>query len=147
MHLSDRIAPIFLILIAALLYIQTNEIAKEAVPGEISPATFPRVIIVALIICALMQIFIVKSVKIQFESLWRSLAGILLVVLYIWFIEQIGYFIVTPIFLVIFPALLGYRNWKWIICLSLGSSLLFYFVFSQLLGVPLPSNFLDSMGG
>jgi putative tricarboxylic transport membrane protein len=121
-------------------------IAKTSVPGGISPAAFPRIILVALIVCALLQIFRGKDDTARFPSPGRTLSGIALVGLYIGLIDLVGYFILTPIFLMSFPLLLGYRRWRWIIALALGCTLLFYLVFNLLLGVPLPAGFLENMG-
>lgn len=74
-----------------------------------------------------------------------SAAG--LIVGYAILIEPIGYFLVTPVFLFLLPLAMGYRKWGWLVLFALGGTAFSYYVFYNILSVPLPLGVLEYVGG
>ncbi len=71
---------------------------------------------------------------------WRNnILGIFIVpLLYVWLMRYMGYFIVTPLFLMLYLLVLGVRRWKHILAVSFSIYALLLLVFVRLFYIALP---------
>lgn len=140
---TDRFIAIVLIGIALFFYIQTGKFVDDYTNEPISASFFPRFILLSLIGCCGWLAIRSKLEQVAFPAPKNVLLGAIQVICYVLLIGPVGYFIVTPLFLFIFPASLGYRQWKWLTVLAVGGTLFSYIVFLNILGVPLPLGILE----
>lgn len=120
-------------------------------------ASWPRVIIFALFVCALAQCFFMARKRLHDDAMpersgyWaqlreaglglnlKLLAMFTLPLFYLYLLPRTGYYFTTPFFLSGYMLLLGERRLRHLV----GTSLLFYglslLVFTKLLFVPLPT--------
>ena len=141
---SDRLIAIIFIASGVFLYIWSFGFEKGEAVGLIPPTFFPRMIIVALIACCLLLLFRKQHVTVSFPAPGGVLAGMALVIGYVLLMNRVGYLIVTPLFLFLFPTLMGYRRWISLLLFCIGGTLFSYLIFHSVLGVPLPMGFLES---
>ena len=144
---TDRIVVLIIICLSIFLYTKTGAFIEKESVEPISAAFFPRMILISLIGTSLWVAVKSKMQPVSFPALKGVIIGSIQILLYVILIEPVGYFIVTPLFLFIFPASLGYRKWGWLAGLAVGSTLFSYAVFLKLLGVPLPMGILEYVGG
>jgi tripartite-type tricarboxylate transporter receptor subunit TctC len=106
-----------------------------------SPALIPRIWAVALFVIAIWDIVNEmgggKTVK-KRGNLKALLKILLALFVYFLAIPQIGYFVSTPIFLIVGMYIMDYRNWPIMIINAFGFVLFSYLVFDQLLKIDLP---------
>lgn len=62
----------------------------------------------------------------------------LALILYICFLEAIGYVLSTLCYLILSIRIFGERRWVWVFVSSSALTLVFYVVFQRLAGIPLP---------
>lgn len=82
--------------------------------------------------------------KIRFSKQDRNLY-ILIFIAFIVFIiisPYVGFFVSATLFIIAWMFLMKERNWKFVLILSIGFSLVITVVFEFLLGVPIPHGFL-----
>jgi len=115
------------------------------VPIGIGPGDYPRVIAIGL--CILGGILSLQSVlkgfpkaqgKVPWKSILRVFALVLMSFIYIQSMRYLGFLITTPVFLAAAIYHFGNRNWKSTIAVSVGVTLVVYFVFVSLFQVLLP---------
>lgn len=63
---------------------------------------------------------------------------------YIAALPFLGVAIATPLCLAVFFRYFELRRWGWILFFSIGATIVIYYVFEKLMGVPLPMGFLES---
>ncbi len=144
---TDRFVALIIIGVSIYLYTRTGRFLDETSVDPISAAFFPRAILIALMACSAWLVLKSKMPPAVFPAPAGVALGAVQIVVYVMLIEPVGYFIVTPLFLLIFPATLGYRRWGWLAGLALGGTVLAYGVFTRVLGVPLPMGVLENIGG
>ena len=69
---------------------------------------------------------------------WRTIAVFLLPLFWAYAMHQMGFLLVTPIFLIAFTWLMGVKSWRILMSFSFGFYLLLVVVFYQLIYTPLP---------
>lgn len=93
-----------------------------------------------LLICVHFKKITEKPMEITKKSYVTVPAVILSLSLYILFLDQVGYFIPTVVFVFIMSLFFGIRKPVALTSISLGVPLIIYFVFGKLLQVPFPGS-------
>lgn len=140
---TDRIVALTVIGISLCLFAQTGKFLEEDTGEPISAAFFPRIILTALIFCCIWLALKTKMETISFPAPKGVMLGVIQVIVYVMLIKPVGYFIITPLFLFLLPASLGYRKWGWLAIIASGGTLFSWIVFLKVLGVPLPMGIFE----
>ncbi|TLS38544.1 tripartite tricarboxylate transporter TctB family protein [Pseudalkalibacillus caeni] len=82
--------------------------------------------------------------KLKKEEVAILLSVFGLILGYILLFEFLGFLLTTIIFLIVTSRILGYTNWKSIISVSLGFTVVLYFSFNYLLQIYLPQEYCHS---
>lgn len=141
-HHRDRVFALVLIVLASIFYGLIGGLEDPYSPGALSASTYPRLILGCII--ALSCLLIVRPVSGEkgIDVSLRGLAVILLAAGYIFLIEALGFFVLTPVFLFLVPMVVGYRH----ALVSAASAALvtaaLYAVFVLVLNIPLPAGLL-----
>ena len=125
---------------------------KQFVNVPVGPEVFPRIMAVGLILCsiALVVFNLIRKdtdpappLSIRDHGIRRMLiiAGIVLV--YFLLLETVGYLILSPLLLFFSMFVMDYRNYKYMIIISLGVTLAVFRLFWQVLVIELPNGLLD----
>ena len=140
----DRLFSLLLIGLAALMYWLTGTMEEPvSSPGAISASTFPLLTLLCIVgICGFIIIRPVATDEVKVPSSWQGLFFILLTTVYIALIEPLGFFVVTPLFLIAQPLLENFRRYT-----MLGISVILitatvYALFVYVLAIPLPAGLL-----
>jgi hypothetical protein len=75
----------------------------------------------------------------------RVIWYVVMMALYIYFISSVGYFIVTPIFMLICYVLLKATSIPKAIAISAGFAIFIYFLFVSFLKLPIPLGLMESL--
>jgi hypothetical protein len=62
--------------------------------------------------------------------------------MYIGLIEIVGFFVLTPVFLILLPVMAGFRRYGMIITSAAVVTAIFYGIFVGVLNIPLPAGIL-----
>lgn len=144
---TDRTLALAFIVVSIFLFFKTGEFIDETAKVTLSPAFFPRLIIILLIICCSWLVLKSKMTAVSFPAISQNLIAAAFVIGYAALIEPLGYFLITPLFLFFLPLTMGYRRWLWLVFLAAGGTIFAYIVFYHILGVPLPLGILENIGG
>jgi hypothetical protein len=135
-----------LIAVATWAYLEANDYPAQS-------AGYPKVLAVLLglgaIILAARTWFAASAEDPRrlFDHPGRFVLGFGLIFLYIVGIDQFGYIIPSLVLGIGLPALLGYRNWKLSVPVTVGTLIFIYIVFKLMLERPLPPDLLDGVLG
>lgn len=127
---------------------------------KLGPAFWPRMLILGIAIAAIGLLFTVfmqrvrqqvkdaepareDAVVSRHEEAERTvtieiLAVLLVPIVYVYFIHQFGFYLVTPFFLAGYMILLGVRNWFTLVAVTVGLYALLVLLFVKLIFTPLP---------
>jgi hypothetical protein len=136
---ADRYFSILIALLAAIFFVVIGGKADPASAGSISASTYPRILLTAIIVISIYLAF--KPSNHNGNKAKVSAPGIASIVLmagYIFLMERIGFFILTPILLTLLPLLAGFRAYRWILTSVVLVTLTLYGVFVGALNIPLP---------
>lgn len=115
----------------------------------VGPAGFSLAMITLLVI--LTATSIIKSIKnkeykvktvVNKRGLAEGLTVCALSVLYVFLMSTVGYLLLTPFYVAGLLCVLGNKNWKKIVILSLTVTVILYLPFRYIFNVPLPRGFL-----
>lgn len=145
---NERFFSLVLIVVAAIFINALTGMEEATEPGELSAATYPTFILGCIIFFNVMMI--IRSKQSDAEKATFTVKGLALIVIlagYIYLLEAVGYFVLTPIILTILPLLAGYRNIKSILISVVFVVAALYIVFKTVLSIPLPMGILASLLG
>ena len=136
--------------ISIFLFSNAAKMPKSA--RGIGPGDYPKIICAVLIaLCAIQMIRILAECrgipgidfqKVEWVSLLRAFAMILLSWLYYAFLKKIGFLILTPVYLFLSMLLFGYRKWIRMVIYSVVFSTGVYYLFVKVFLVLLPKGLL-----
>lgn len=138
------IVPAIFIELAVLFGIMALGFPKKG--DEVGPAIVPLLWIICIL--GLSIYLLIRGILGQEEvdppwgKVSRVIVYIIMIIVYLFFMQLIGYFLATALFLISGMYYLSYRNWKVMISMSVGWILFSYFAFYKLLYVPLPQGLL-----
>ena len=135
-------------LLAAVFYF-LGTFTQSINPDDPGPGFYPRTLSVLLFIFALIQIVLSwrkkgdlyengKGVAEKGDFSWRVFVGtIFLSILYGLVFDKVSYLVTTTCFLMAMMLLGGVRKWQVLLCVAIGYSVATYYLFGQVLMVPL----------
>lgn len=136
----DQIIAGSIISVSLFFYYQTTLFQIPQNINVTSPALIPRIWIVVLVLCC--TLLIIQSRHKRFEKVTGSPETVFIIIsylaVYLVAMQWVGYYFVTPVFILATMYLLKYRNTAIMIVGSFGFVLFSYFVFNQLLNIELP---------
>ena len=139
----DRVFALVLIVLASICYTLIGGMEEPYSPGALAASTYPRLILTCII--ALSCILIIRPVSDEQQTTiipWKGLAVILLAAGYIFLIERVGFFVLTPVFLLLVPLVVGYRHYVATAASAIMVTAGLYAVFVLVLNIPLPAGLL-----
>lgn len=153
---ADIITGVFLIVFSGIIYFIILPIQVDQTPGPgLSAAFFPKLILWSLVLNA--TVIIVLNVLNQDENPQKnkqynfewgrrerklSLSVMTVCVLYVYFMDILGYLVATPLSLGGLMLLLGARRWMTIFVSVFLYTFILYVVFGYLLNINLPQGIL-----
>jgi len=143
LHHPDRLFAVIVIALSVLMYVLTGEMAPPDSAGAISASTYPRIVLIFIIILSIA--LVVRPVSGESRGgplVLRGLPVIFLSALYIALVEPVGFFLITPVFLFVLPLLAGFRNYRLTAISVFVITALLYGVFVETLAIPLPTGLL-----
>ena len=137
----------------ALLWAQTDSFAEPIAEFKFGADGWPRVILASLAFGATAQLILnmantgsdqnsdrAAHIGSGFKPVNRlqQFGIFVLPFIYLWFMHRMGFFFVTPIFILAYLWILEVRRWTYLICVSLGVYAFVLFVFVRLFYVAMP---------
>jgi cell division protein FtsW (lipid II flippase) len=133
----------------AVVFYTFGTFTQSINPDDPGPGFYPRTLSVLLFIVALAQIVLSWRKKVEPHEKgkevaerggfsWRVFIGtMLLSVLYGFVFDKASYLVTTTCFLLAMMILGGVRKWYVLLCVAIGYSMATYYLFGQVLMVPL----------
>jgi hypothetical protein len=138
---------IVLMLLSMLFFGLTFRFPEQTL--AIAPSLFPRVISAGLFIAA--AVLTIQGVrgmsagkkgkpaKITFDITLANLLAMLgISFIYTRILETVGYVAATPLFIAGAMVFFNEKRWKWIVIVSVATTVILYFLFRMIFRVPLP---------
>ena len=140
----DRVFALLLIVLASIFYALIGGMEEPYSPGALAASTYPRLILLCIILLSGVLILRPASHDLQEPSSisFKGLAAILLTAGYVLLIEFVGFFVLTPVFLFLVPLVVGYRHHVANAASALLVTAGLYAVFVLVLNIPLPAGLL-----
>ena len=126
----------------ALVFVYNSRVMTDSV------AMFPRILCALVIVLACLMAHQTMRVEkrgghaaqnarppVNIRRIWIFMA---LVVGYVALVEPLGYFVITPLYIIAACQYLRTASWVTRLCLSVGFPVLVYFLFVRLLHLPMP---------
>lgn len=144
LHNTDKLFAVILIAFAAVMYVIIGGMEEPYMPGALAASTYPRLVLICMIITACLIIIrpgpgttdVTRPVSL------KSISVIALTVFYIGFIEIAGFFILTPVFLMLLPVMAGFKRHGMTIISAILVTAMLYGIFVGVLNIPLPAGIL-----
>ena len=140
---TDKIFSVILIASSAVFYSMLGGMDPATSEGEIAASTYPRLLLIGVIISCGLHILSRNNEPnpvAQFPIAGGVVIG--LIGSYIYLVDIIGYFLLTPVLLFALPVIAGFKNYKAITFSVLFITFTLYGVFDLVLNIPLPNGFL-----
>lgn len=138
----DRLFALALIGVSAVMYALTGTMQEPAGPGEIAASTFPLLTLLGIVLICGFIIFKPGQETAKFPASWKGLYVIILTAVYIALIEPLGFFVITPIFLLLQPLLENFRRYTMLSISVILTTASVYGLFVYVLAIPLPAGIL-----
>jgi len=139
-YIGRILIPVFFIELALLFGILALSFPDRG--DEVGPGVVPFLWIIGILGLSIFLLIRGLLGSEEEDPAWGSVLNVSLfiamTILYLIFMQLIGYMISTFIYLVIGMYYLKYRNWKVMVAMATGWILFSYFAFYRLLYVPLP---------
>jgi len=121
---------------------------QQQIPG---PAYFPRMLIYCLWALCLLLLFRLWRGKEIVRSEWKNVhllvISAVMMIVCASIIEEVGFMVVMPVYLILQMRLLFYKERKPILILSAAAIVFVYMVFYKILNVPLPLGIMENIKG
>ena len=142
-HHPDRVFALVLIVLASIFYALIGGMEEPWSPGALAASTYPRLVLVCIIV--LSCLLIIRPVSGEHTTTIVSMKGLAVILLaagYIFLIEAVGFFVLTPVFLFLVPFVIGYRHHLATAASAVLVTAGLYAVFVLVLNIPLPAGLL-----
>lgn len=139
----DRVFALVLIVLASIFYALIGGMEEPYSSGSLSASTYPRLVLACII--ALSGFLIIRPMSGEQGSSILSAKGLAVIGLaaaYIFLIETLGFFALTPVFLFVVPLVVGYRQHVANAISAVLVTAALYAVFVLVLNIPLPTGLL-----
>lgn len=147
MKKSDIIIGAIVLGLAIFVYIETLSFPETIMTPGIPPASFfPRVLSGALALGGIL--LIVSGIRakpevleaIKWKNIYRAIAGMVLMVIYVILMPHTDFFILTPLCLILpLMLIMGMRSKRMLILIPILFVLLVYFIFFKGFGIMFPT--------
>lgn len=143
---SNRVISVLLLILSSYIWFTVNGYPNRTGSGP-GPDFFPELSAGILAFLALLLFFqkVVKKeeeeidqVPFTRDTVLKLIYIFIALILYILIAPYIGFLITSVLFIVSWMFIMGERNWKFILLLSIIFSIAITFIFEALLGVPIP---------
>ena len=141
---TDRLFAVILIALSSVMYVIIGGMEEPYMPGALTASTYPRLVLICLILTSCL-IIIRSGANAKGADTTFTLKGfsvIVLTALYISLIEIGGFFVLTPIFLILIPVIAGFRRYGMIFISAILVTAMLYGIFVGILNIPLPAGIL-----
>lgn len=135
---TDRYFSVVLICVSAVAFIMIGGGEPVDDAGALNTATYPRVLLALLMAFCAAHVVSKKSGQVKSSFSYKEFVIIAVVLLYILLLSHVGYFILTPLILLLLPIFYGYRNYVAIVLSAVLVMAFLYTIFALVLKVPLP---------
>ena len=142
-HHRDRVFALVLIVLASIFYALIGGMEEPYSPGALAASTYPRLILACII--ALSCLLIIRPASGERASSIISMKGLAVILLaagYIFLVEPVGFFVLTPVFLFLVPLVVGYQHRVANAASAVLVTAALYAVFVLILNIPLPAGLL-----
>jgi putative tricarboxylic transport membrane protein len=127
---------------------------KQFINVPVGPEFFPRYLAVGLFICSLVLLLTnikdtphnageAKTLSLKDKGMQRLVIGVGIVLLYALLWNVLGFLIITPLCLFGLMYLIGTREYRGMIIVSVVGTVVIFLVFKHLLGIEMPMGFLE----
>lgn len=135
---------IFFIILAVLLYRSTASFPETS---QTTTAIYIKILSIALGVLGLIQlIFTFFHENLSLNNLIKSpkkfLILMILLVLYVWMINVLGFNVSSVLFMIVTMYAMGYRKYIKAILISIFTTFSVYFLFYKIFEIPLPKGIL-----
>jgi tripartite-type tricarboxylate transporter receptor subunit TctC len=136
----DQLIAGSIISISIFFYYQTVLFQIPETGNITSPSLIPRIWIIILILLSIMLLIKSRNTVTKRTSYSPKTVMIIIALLLIYLVamQWVGYFITTPVFILVTMYLLRYRKFGFMIINAFGFVLFSYFIFNKLLHIDLP---------
>lgn len=139
--------------LTVLLWVQTSSFSEPIAEFKFGADGWPKVILASLAFGATAQLILnVMTTKADQNTdaiqqagssnistnRWQQFGIFILPFIYLWFMYRMGFFFITPIFILAYLWILEVRKWTYLLCVSLGVYFFILFVFVRLFYVAMP---------
>jgi putative tricarboxylic transport membrane protein len=141
---SDRLFAVLSIAFASVMYVIIGGMEEPYSPGALAASSYPRLVLFCMILISCL-IIIRSEPEVKGRAWTFSAKGLIVIVLtamYIGLIEIVGFFVLTPVFLILLPVMAGFRRYGMIITSAAVVTAIFYGIFVGVLNIPLPAGIL-----
>ncbi|UFJ43102.1 tripartite tricarboxylate transporter TctB family protein [Brevibacillus humidisoli] len=143
MKTANLISALIVMAFAAVVYLVSAQIPEIQV-SEIGPAFFPKMLSILLFLLGILLLLSSRREKAMKPEHPAKHAATAMgwMVGYVVLFQWVGFLFSTPLILGVFLYALKVRKWLPLLLTPVGITLFIYFIFEQLLHVPLPSGVL-----
>jgi putative tricarboxylic transport membrane protein len=140
---TNRLFAIVVICIASIMFVLTGSLGVAETNDVMGASAYPKFILICIIVLSCVVFFKPAHRDVVPGSIsLRGLPVIVSTALYISLIEYAGFFIITPLFLLLLPLLAGFRSYRLIGISVIVVTASLYGVFVEILAIPLPAGIL-----
>ncbi len=140
---TDRIFALVIIFFSMVMFWYIGGMEEPYSPGALSASTYPRLVLGCIMFVSLL--LILRPARLPAKSESTTQRGMLIIILmaaYIALLETVGFFILTPVILIVIPLVAGLRRYRLILFSVFVVMLGLYGVFVEVLNIPLPQGWL-----
>lgn len=143
---GNAITATLLLLVVVASYMASYSVLDASGSSDPGPAAYPRIILVAIGICAILLYFIHDEREDSQPRSWKTIVLVLIAIAaYIALLGWIGYIAATVLFTLSMVLLAGERRILLVILYPIIFSLVLYFVFSNYLNIVLPEGLIEGL--
>lgn len=153
MRIANIIAAIVGMLFSGAAFIKTLTF-KQFKNVPVGPEFFPRALAVALFICCLILLITsifskdkseAPTLSLKNKDMQKALIGLGIIVVYALLWNVLGFIIATPLAIFAMTFLLGKRNYKMMIIVSIAATAVIFCAFKFILGIEMPMGILEDV--
>ncbi|WP_180994370.1 tripartite tricarboxylate transporter TctB family protein [Bacillus sp. Marseille-P3661] len=141
---------IIVIVIACLFFSLTFSFPKNLTPTDVGPGFMPRLYAIILVLFSMILIFQGLKEKKQTEdqpesgNIKLAFLTMFLTIVFVALIPVIGFYVITPIIMIIFLKMTRVKNLLTILLVPAGTTLFIFIFFHKMLKVPVPTGIFFS---
>ncbi|MCR5290459.1 MAG: tripartite tricarboxylate transporter TctB family protein [Treponema sp.] len=122
----------------------------------VGPEFFPRMLALGMFICCVVLLLsnlrqteknkgAAPTLSLKNKGVQKALLSIVLILVYALMWEFTGFLVITPFALFAMIFILGKRNYKMMIFVSIAATIVIFLIFKMLLGIEMPLGFVENL--